>query len=81
LELDAPENGLLLSIITSHALTNFAIFTNFGYLLTKSMPDALAASISNEKELMEHLNTILDKIKKLSQVLLSLPYVIETFTT
>lgn len=73
LELDAPENSTLLDIITSHGLTNFAVFVDFAFDLAETVGPAVAAKVSNEAEMTEVLAGILDKVKKVAYAVLSLP--------
>lgn len=66
IELDAPENSLLLDIITTHGLTNFAVFVDFVFNLAETIGPAVATKVTNEGEMVEVLSGILDKVKKVS---------------
>lgn len=78
IQLDAPENDILIDMIASHGLVNFCIFTDFASHWVMNMPPALAAV---QGDVADHYQSVKKKLQDVSYTLLSLPYVVETFTT
>jgi len=61
LQLDAAENDILIEIISSHGLVNFANFVDFASHWTMNMPPALAAV--TEGDVSEHYSLIKAKLQ------------------